>query len=435
MLVRTLIALTALTLPAVPACLQLGPDAAITDAAGADATTDDGFTDVALTVGALSIVAPLPTEAPRAATEPAAEAEADVLDGADAGALEPLADEPLAHWVSVFETRHGADAGPTDALTAPSTAVPAGWFGLVHDGDLVLADEAPESWWGGPAAFVQRGEDHGRYVIERAAREASLPDAQRSWLGREVRLFDRKGERCVARVDGFALRSELVDDNKNLWGDENPWNEAAPDRTAQDPDVAWADGGQMLLGALTTVRGDCAGAVFAVPVDRPTPAVLARAKADKRLEREALAAFRALPAWANAQTDYTTAIAETHEPGAAKTWDRYADARPVVERFRAAGGREVALVTADSVDGCGSPGAQLSAVFEVKRSGKALTLTPIYVQPWAPALTGFVDLDGDGILEGIGAGAPAPIHTLEPSDAPIRGAVEIPDRTDYGCPC
>jgi|GEM_PF-2182428 len=440
MLVRTLVALTALTLPAVPACLQLGPDAATTDVADVashhDVHTADGVADAALTLGALSITAPIvATETP----EPRAsviEDDRDVVDGLDAGAVStPAGELPLDHWVAVFEARHEVEVGAVLDGTEPGMpAPPEGWFGVIHGGDLVLANEAPESWWGGPAAFLERGEDHGRYVIERAVREASLPDSHRAWLGREVRLFDRRGEVCVARVDGLALRSELIDDNKALWGDEAPFGDA-PDRAGQDPDVAWDDGGHMLLGALTTVRGDCAGAVFATAGERPAPTVLAPAKADGRLKRQALAAFRALPAWAEIQADYEATLRGLEETHAPASWDRYAETRPTVARFRAKSGREVVLVTADSVDGCGSPGGQLSAVFEVTREGRKVALKPVYAQPWAPTLTGFVDLDGDGVLEGIGDGTPAAIHTLTPAEAPIRGAVEIPDLTDYGCPC
>lgn len=432
MLVRTLIALAALALPAVPACLELGPESATADVT--DAGSTDALGDVTLTVGALTFSDP---GQPAPTLVASAKSAADVRRPSAAQNRDDGVSTDITHWVAVFEGRHAASQQSATvvppAASAP-TEPPAGWFGVVHDGDLVLANEAPESWWGGPAAFVQRGEDHGRFLIERAAREESLPTIHAAWLGREVRLFDRRGERCVARVDGFALRSELIDDNRGLWGDENPWNEDAPDRAAQDPDVTWGDGGQMLLGTLTTLSGDCTGAVVAIPAARPVPNTLAAAKVDAGLSKRALAAFRALPAWDEAQAEYRLAIAEqgTRE---AKTWDRYAGAKPEVKLFRGRDGREVVLVTADSVDGCGSPGSQLTAVFTVARERGRIDLTRLYAERWAPELTSFIDVDGDGTLEGIGAGAPAAIRALTPTEAPIRGAAEIPDLTDYGCPC
>ncbi|PKN57441.1 MAG: hypothetical protein CVU56_10595 [Deltaproteobacteria bacterium HGW-Deltaproteobacteria-14] len=440
MLVRTLIALAALTLPAVPACLQLGPEPAAADVT--DAGASDALDAVRLTAGALNVGVPgqpTPTPSARVAEVTSAESAAAVGRPAAAATVDRGVSSDIAHWVEVFEGRRAAPQRDATAdadapEVSPPSAPPEGWFGVVHDGDLVLANEAPESWWGGPAAFVRRGEDHGRFLIERAAREESLPAAHAAWLGREVRLFDRRGERCVARVDGFALRSELIDDNERLWGDENPWNEAAPDRAAQDPDVTWGDGGQMLLATLTTLSGDCAGAIVAVPAARPAPTALAPAKVDAGLARRALAAFRALPAWDEAQAEYRDAIA-AQGGREAKTWDRYAGAKPVVKLFRGRDGREVALVTADSVDGCGSPGSQLTAAFTVARERGRVDLTRLYAERWAPELTGFIDVDGDGTLEGVGAGAPAAIHALTPTEAPIRGAAEIPDLTDYGCPC
>ena len=434
MLIRTLIALSSLALAGVPACLQLS-EAAAPDASDA-LSSDASGGDVAVTAGALSLG---PGAAPATAS-PLAAVHAAHANGAAAlwiprTAAASIMDfsTDVTRWAAVFEARHLASQHAASATAAPP--VPEGWFAIVHDGDLVLANEAPEAWWGGPAAFVRRGEVAGRFVVERAAREEALPAALVGWLGRDVRLLDRRGERCVARVDGFALRSELIDNNLALWGDENPWNEAAPDRLAQDPDVAWEDGGRMLLGTLTTVRGDCSGAIVAVAVARAAPTPLARVATDRKLVAQALAAFRALPAWAAAQAEYREQLAAQNEVRAAATWDRYAGGRPTVERFRNAQGREVVLVTVNTSEGCGSPGSQLSAVFEVARSHGQATLTPVYGQRWAAELTSFVDLDGDGSLEGIGAGAPAAVRTLTPDDAPVRRAADIPDRTDYGCPC
>ena len=425
----------------------------------ADADAADAFADAA--VGPFTPRPSAPASAPpasaralrTAAVSPAASAALaapEALFAAHAPlfvAPEELFVAPEEFFVAFAEGHPAAQPPSALPVTAPAAAAalaahaPAAFAAaaptpttlLLHDGDLVLAPTAPPAWWGGPAAVVERPTSGGRYVVERAAHDPALPEPLRAWLGRTVRLFGPAGERCLARVDAFVLRSEFVDDTPALWGLDELTALGVPDRRHDDADRLWDAGSPLTLGTLTVLSGDCAGARFARPASAPSPLTFAPAPLSARTAARALAAFRALPAWADAQRAYRDAAAAMGLRGLAPRWDRYAGARPTVSRFLAPDGRELLLVVGDSAWSCGDIGTRLSALFELAPGAPALT--PRVVAAFAPDLTG-LHLDPEtGALHGLGGDSPATLYRLDPTDASILNHVLIADHTLGTCPC
>lgn len=416
---------------AVPACLDAAEPGSDDAMASADALVAGDHDALAAGLHAAPLSAPSELALRSSAAAPGARDDraATVVIGQATGprAVTRWLPEVVAHAVLAPPTQDALAAAATRGEPDPDEPVAEGWFGLLHAGDLVLAQEAPPAWWGGPAAFIARGGD-GVWALERGAHEEALPHALRAWLGREVRLYGVAGEVCLARVDGFALRSEFTD--YGSWDDELG---AARDRAEQTPDEAWEDGGQLLLGTLTTTRGDCEGARVAVDARHRPLTVLAPAPVDAALEARALAAFRALPEWRELQATFVEDLPSFNHPaaveGAPGLWDRFDGVRTAVTRFRdAVSGRERVQVVGDTEEGCGGPSGRLVAVFEA--AGGALE--PVAAVPWAPRLEGFIDVDGDGVLEGALSRNAVVGATF---DGEPRAEVVIPDHSSMGCGC
>jgi len=437
---RALLAALILALSPAPACLDAdlastpddaadaGPDALASLADASFVTASRSHARPALPTAASTVPASPPREASRIAqsTIPPTLAEGFFMGFVESSSISAQDSTPTAEHDAA--SQH--DASP--AIAAPDRA-----FVLVHEGDLVLAEEAPPAWWGGPAAFVARGGADGwRFVVERAAREEALAPSLRGWLGQRVRLFDGSGQRCEARVDGLVLRSELKDETPWQWGTEEDLEAiGARDRMRDSAEQVWEDGGKLVLGTLTELDGDCAGARFAVLDGAELPELLAPTRHDRRYDARALAAFRALPRWDAMQAEYREALGEQDRSGAAARWDRYAGAHPTVARFVGPSGRELALVVGDSEAGCGEPGGQLSVVFEVTRDHGKLRFAPLHAARWAPSFEGFVVRTPGSPVDALGTSDPTTLYRLEATDAPVEREVPIPDLTVYGCPC
>jgi hypothetical protein len=157
---------------------------------------------------------------------------------------------------------------------------------------------------GQSAALTDAG---GFFAARSALRLDAVPAAQRALVGRTVRVFDAHGERCVARVTGLVLESQLM----HMAGEEYDEDDQprAPHYNAADVIAA---GQPFLLGTLEPIIGtvaDCQSGFWASPIaerppEHPHVQLFNEAPADRALVRQAVRAFRALPEWRARQHDY-----------------------------------------------------------------------------------------------------------------------------------
>ncbi len=359
-------------------------------------------------------------------------------------------------------------------LAAPLQAL-AGAPWLMHDGRIVLATRARDAIdsaalrAANPAGIdferiglgqgaelttrPARTEPGGLFVARSALRVDAVPAAQRALIGRTVRIFDAHGERCVARVTGLALESQLVHMTGEDFGEDD--KPIVPTHTAAD---VVADGQPFLFAALEPIIGtvaDCQSGLWAAPIgDQPQVQLFTAAPVDRALLRHAVRAFRALPEWRARQHDYRHFFANPEDqphanPGDAR-WDTYGNVQgPSVARLVARSGlAEIVTVSANTQGGCGDPGQQMTALFAVTRDGDKVTLAAIAELPWTDAPSGVADWNGDGTLELFYNDSSAfrtfpsrdvfhvtPKRTADDNAlTPVR-AFSVPDLTIYGCGC
>lgn len=342
------------------------------------------------------------------------------------------------------------EAGPEASPPEPDRPRPdpaSRW--LVHDGRLVLAhgDEVDAAWSSAPAKLKQSGDPagDGLFLAERRVDATALPLEFVALAGAELKVYDREREVCVARVGATPrLTAELVH-LPDEWVDEG--------EEARVPEHDGADvfemGRAILSIPLEPLIGDCDPGIWAAPLAAPTPGLYREVAHTKRFERKVIAAFRALPAWRQAQREMQTYYDDINWRRSVRSqrWDTLYGSEPEVVRYQSQHGeREIAMVHADSVDGCGSEGQRLVSLFEVSRSGKRVKLTEIVSVPWADRPLGLVDRQGDGVLElYMPTGSRStlierwrPPEDDEASPESQQQEVEllqIPDITAYGCPC
>ena len=317
---------------------------------------------------------------------------------------------------------------------------------VVHEGRLIIAhDEGISPLWslGAPRLTSGAGPD---FRAERPLLMQALPDGLRTLPGREVKVFDREREVCVARVaDGgtFRLTAELVHE-----ATEDFDGETAPPIAYTGAEV-FERGAVSLSAALEPIIGDCTTGLWALPLAAPTPTLFREVAAPTSLRRRALATFRALPEWRQAQHDmvhfYDDAAGVPKPTG---RWDELDGSRPAVQVYRSQDGtQELIVVTGDSVDGCGSPGQRLAALMRVQRDDDGVRLETLGAIPWGTAPSGLVDIDRDGMIEVFAASAPDALvlerwHALPgiPGDELDRRVESldtfvVPDLSWHGCGC
>lgn len=345
----------------------------------------------------------------------------------------------------------------TEPTTAPIRPDPSlRW--LVLDGRLVLAqgDLADIAWASDDDAAtlsLPSDPDSGVFRAERALVTERLPSTITQLAGAEVKVFDHAREVCVARIapiDTFRLGAELVH-TTDVWDDEG--EPIAPIHTA---DEVFEHGLRVLSAELEPLFGDCTRGLWAAPLEAPSPTLFREAANTRSFKRQALAAFRALPAWHAAQAR----MLETwdHDPQSPEAralrrerWDTLRGTTPEVTRYLSHdGATEIAVVHANSSDGCGSEGQSVVTVFEVQRDGRGRRFVERASLEWIAPPEGFVDLEGDGAIE-IFVETRAPGTFIErwhreaapPSEdnawrderrEPVM-SLEVPDLTMYGCGC
>jgi len=377
--------------------------------------------------------------------------------------------------VVVFETRQPAavaadvavtEVGPsaTDAIEPADVVVDANVTGvaptgrwMVESGRLVLAyEDIATDWSTGPAKLVQGGDPKkdGLFVAQKTLLASALPAAMTQVAGTEVKVYDDTREVCVARVGtsgGFELNAKLVH-LPDSWGDDE--QAIAPSHTA---DEVFEKGLTLVSAGLEPLMGDCTKGLWATPVGAHSPVLFRKAAIAPALARKAIAAFRSLPAWHTAQNAMLTFWQDDSMAGAmkGKRWDMLDGTKPLATLYRSHdGARTLVVVSANSHEGCGSEGQQLTSLLELLGEGKDARFVEVGSMAWADAPRGIVDIGADGTLEllvGSDEGKrPMNLrierwHNGRPTASEDNGwrdeqresldALEIPDITYWGCGC
>jgi len=335
---------------------------------------------------------------------------------------------------------------PSDTLALPAgVAALTGAPWLLVDGKLVLAvdgEVAPE-WMTGAAKLVQTPksvEDGLDFVASKTLVQSHLPSAMRTLIGATVKVYDHEHEVCVARIAGMEIEARFQ--HSSEWTDEG--TQVLPKHSAAE---VFEQGVVSLRARLDPVSGaasDCAKGVWAEPVDAQRPVLFRAAAMDNALVRDAVRAYRQLPAYAIAQHDFANFYADD-ENGKGR-WDSVV--KHELRRYVSDdGARELLLVHADTWDGCGSNGQKLTALFDVVRpskNGGKTTLVPLGARFWDELPVGLVDLDADGRVELMDAHS---IYRWRPLPTPSADGTwfdngpetlesfDVPSLDDRGCGC
>jgi hypothetical protein len=255
-------------------------------------------------------------------------------------------------------------AGPKIAREAPARPAP---MALAEQPGLWLANErfafldtSPSAaWLKGAPTFEGDGTASSAVAIER------LPKKLRDWLGRPVRVLGASGTVCETRLQRFAVRAQISPDlaTAEVW---DGCSEDHPQTPAQIAEQVWqlsALEGRALVAELAT---PCKGALLAVDPDRPAPTIAAPEPASAELGAAALAAFRELPAYTQAQARF-----KARNPSAEGAWDDTA-ARRSVWSLELTDRRSLVFVSVEAGAGCASFSGSLSAVWETQGANAAL---------------------------------------------------------------
>ncbi len=314
--------------------------------------------------------------------------------------------------VVVFETRQladvgvnaGVDAGVGAAWTrawarAWTRAWTWAWTGagagagvdvgarwLIESGRLVLAqgDKVDAGWSTGEPTLVQSGDPKGDglFIAHKALVHGALPAELTGLVGAEVKVFDDMREVCVARVapsENFRLDAKLVH-LPDGWNEDD--TQIVPSHSAAE---VFEQGLSILSAELVPLMGDCAGGIWAAPIAAPSPILFRKAALAKNLAREAIAAFRTLPAWRAAQDAMLGFWVDVPRPAylKGKRWDTFEGAKPEATLYRSHdGARELVVIYANSHSGCGSEGQQVSTLFELVTTGKGARFVELASMPW-----------------------------------------------------
>ncbi|HLM76439.1 MAG TPA: hypothetical protein VK459_27230 [Polyangiaceae bacterium] len=355
---------------------------------------------------------------------------------------------PSAHPTRLTSAELGQAAPSIDLLAKRPAPAQAGLAGsaqpsgpafhfahVLHEGGLriVLTDSANEDWATGAAALISK---ESPVVARRPVAKSSLPLDLAAVQGRRVTLLKAGEIVCEAKVTGLSVLARV----EPYFGMRAEWEGAGEEGKAPltDPEIAdeaWSlagASGRALVADLEPVAGSsCAGATWARDATA-SPESMARASAPSAsLERRALTAFRALPAYAELQ-ELQRSFRDPAEPAPKGPWEEAEDAELTVSelKLRAGAGTWV-WVSARSAGGCGEFHAELSALFEVRQGPFGPELVARYAGQEAPesAPEAVVDSHGDGRVEIL-----FPAARLR-SMSPESFALEELAVPSYDCPC
>jgi hypothetical protein len=271
------------------------------------------------------------------------------------------------------------DAPPAVKLPALAFALTVGGVTYVRIQD---GDAAPH---GAPRAV----EEGAEVAI---VRPRDLPGAQRAWLGRALTIDGT----CTAHVVGFAVVARIAG--------------------YEQADDVFASGAPVLAARLD----GCAGGI-ARDALRP-PAAVPTELDDKELASQARAQVIA------SQASLETQHAWDDSPGRPR-WQDHATITTRVLRHPGTGVTFV-LVHAHNEHGCGDPGVNIVATFEVQadRSLRALAIRTSELEH----IEAVLDSDGDGRLELVGQDWLGSDTMWQTETGKVLDHIEVPF---FGCPC
>jgi hypothetical protein len=156
--------------------------------------------------------------------------------------------------------------------------------------DRVVIADARRDWGAGPIKIEQvPGEHDVRLVMTRAIDPKAVPAALRAWRGRKV-IVGRDATRCASEVTGLQLLGVTEPESELGF-----WDGASAPLPARGAALAiWNEAHVWLVGELSDT---CLGTTWVRAADLKVPAVVAPLTVTGSLRDEALAAFRALPAY------------------------------------------------------------------------------------------------------------------------------------------
>ena len=326
-------------------------------------------------------------------------------------------------------------ASIVESGNAPAAALPREDFAFVIHEDkeaYAVIHLAPEEAWSkGKLKLLAGG---GRASVRRPAVLDALPEALRSWPGRQIDVHGSAGPACRGHIDKLYVLTRV----EPHFGTVQYWNGeegGAPISKARVAREAWGLGqsGRLLVGHIKPVpRARCHAGFWARAADRPAPLIASSAPADPMLVRQALNRFRKLRGYVQVQKAYRDETASPRAPW----WDAFQNGSPSVTFLQGADGKSSWIsVAALAGDGCGEFMGEFWALWQVrpaKAAGKAPTLVLLsddrdpgrFFQPQLA-----VDLDGDGRMEFLSTDG-----VFRPTGAVLREseAIEVPN---LDCPC
>ena len=163
--------------------------------------------------------------------------------------------------------------------------------------DRVVIADAKRDWGAGPISVVHvPSERDTRLVMTRAIDPKRVPGALRAWQGAKL-LAGRDGSTCTSEVGALHLLA-VTEPGSEL----GFWNGATDPLPARGPVLAaWNGSHVWLAGELSDT---CDGRTWVRAADLPVPATVAPRIESGPLHDQALAAFRALPAYRAVQARF-----------------------------------------------------------------------------------------------------------------------------------
>lgn len=278
---------------------------------------------------------------------------------------------------------------------------------LVDDKDLVLHTKPGLTWSSGKVNVVARS---AQLIAWQRAVLEQLPAPIRAVAGSTVTVYDGDGSACVAEVGALRVESEQTGEvylgMEPVEGEEFDSAEPPKDRAAVRK---YAEEGlkdehsRLLLARQKAQDGKPCTGVWARRADLPAPAVFGRRELvegdAKALTAKALEAVRAQPEYARVEAAYAERVKEYGPDAQLLPWLEFVDRYFTATRWDEVGGprRFVSVQLDETYEGCGDYfEGTIALLFELQ--GDALVRLQ---QPGWLHLTALMDVDRDGVLEGV----------------------------------